>query len=256
MAELVAFLCSSKIILWTHGTWQQKSSMHDLRLFSLSAKSSTISYLQVIAKRMIKYCSHVPFPHVCFVSDSSCCAHLCQNIYGTFICGCFPGYACQNATCEEVDECQNGMNQCSENANCTNTPGSYMCSCLSGYSGDGNNCTDINECSSYSLHNCHYYAQCQNFEGGFSCTCRHGYTGSGSFCEDLNECANGTNACSENANCHNYNGGYYCTCNPGFTGNGRNCTDIDECGEEFFDTALPLHARDFHLIVAVTVRHG
>ena len=41
----------------------------------------------------------------------------------------------------DINECENGDNNCSENSNCTNTEGSFTCSCNPGYTGDGVNCT-------------------------------------------------------------------------------------------------------------------
>ena len=37
----------------------------------------------------------------------------------------------------DVDECENGTDNCHANANCTDTVGSFSCSCLPGYRGDG-----------------------------------------------------------------------------------------------------------------------
>ena len=41
----------------------------------------------------------------------------------------------------DIDECENGEDNCHENAQCTNTEGSFTCSCNPGYTGDGVNCT-------------------------------------------------------------------------------------------------------------------
>ena len=41
----------------------------------------------------------------------------------------------------DINECENGDDNCNENANCTNTEGSFTCSCNPGYSGDGVICT-------------------------------------------------------------------------------------------------------------------
>ena len=37
----------------------------------------------------------------------------------------------------DIDECSEGVSNCSENSNCTNTIGSYQCSCFSGYQDEG-----------------------------------------------------------------------------------------------------------------------
>ena len=38
------------------------------------------------------------------------------------------------------DECKNGLDNCSVNANCTNTIGSFECTCNDGFGGDGRTC--------------------------------------------------------------------------------------------------------------------
>ena len=57
-------------------------------------------------------------------------------------------YVCINVTIwcmlyTDIDECEDGPNNCSTVANCTNTLGSYSCQCYIGYTGDGVNCTGI-----------------------------------------------------------------------------------------------------------------
>lgn len=37
----------------------------------------------------------------------------------------------------DIDECEEGSNNCDENAVCTNVPGSYECACVGDYIGDG-----------------------------------------------------------------------------------------------------------------------
>lgn len=49
----------------------------------------------------------------------------------------------------DVNECERGIANCSENANCTDTQGNFTCTCFLGYTGDGFNCTSknfFNEC--------------------------------------------------------------------------------------------------------------
>jgi len=43
----------------------------------------------------------------------------------------------------DVNECQDGLHNCSEQAECVNTNGSYLCSCLPGYTGTGKECIDM-----------------------------------------------------------------------------------------------------------------
>ena len=40
----------------------------------------------------------------------------------------------------EVDECEEGLDDCDENATCTDTPDGYECDCNDGYTGDGFDC--------------------------------------------------------------------------------------------------------------------
>ena len=44
------------------------------------------------------------------------------------------------STCWFVDECETGLHNCHDDAECTNTKHSFKCTCKSGYSGDGVNC--------------------------------------------------------------------------------------------------------------------
>lgn len=52
-----------------------------------------------------------------------------------FICLCSPFYFL------DINECDEGGNDCHENANCTNILGSFNCTCKAGYTGDGLKCS-------------------------------------------------------------------------------------------------------------------
>ena len=65
----------------------------------------------------------------------------------------------------DINECKEGMAQCSVKASCTNTPGSFSCKCIAGYQGDGKNCLDKNECSSGQY--CARDADCRNTDGSY-----------------------------------------------------------------------------------------
>ena len=43
----------------------------------------------------------------------------------------------------DINECDNGSNDCHVNANCTNTVGSFNCTCKVGYTGDGRICSGM-----------------------------------------------------------------------------------------------------------------
>ncbi|XP_065181942.1 fibrillin-2-like isoform X2 [Sycon ciliatum] len=159
----------------------------------------------------------------------------CVNTVGSYFCRCLDGY--NGSTCQDIDECQNGKNNCnkmvnSDNRQCQNLNGSYHCPCLPGYA--GSQCDDINECAN-GAYACRGMAnpgnrKCVNTVGSYYCRCLDGFTGS--TCIDINECANGAYACRGMANpgnrkCVNTVGSYYCRCLDGFTGS--TCIDIDEC---------------------------
>lgn len=40
----------------------------------------------------------------------------------------------------DINECDNGEDNCSPEATCTNTRGSFDCTCIKGYSGNGVTC--------------------------------------------------------------------------------------------------------------------
>lgn len=43
-------------------------------------------------------------------------------------------------TVSDDNECETGLNECDEHADCVNTLGSYECNCLEGFRGDGFEC--------------------------------------------------------------------------------------------------------------------
>ena len=121
----------------------------------------------------------------------------------------------------DINECKEGMAQCSVKASCTNTPGSFSCKCIAGYQGDGKNCLDKNECSSG--HYCARDADCRNTDGSYTCSCKPGFHGDGFSCRDVDECREGIHSCHAKAQCSNTWGSYSCSCSKGYYGNGRQC---------------------------------
>ena len=61
----------------------------------------------------------------------------------------------------DIDECENGQDNCSVHAVCHNTPGSYECDCKDGFIGDGI------VCISMYMHEYEMYELCKII----SCTC-------------------------------------------------------------------------------------
>uniref|UniRef100_A0A1X7VN53 Deleted in malignant brain tumors 1 protein n=1 Tax=Amphimedon queenslandica TaxID=400682 RepID=A0A1X7VN53_AMPQE len=137
-------------------------------------------------------------------------------------------YYIAGVTCQDTDECQQGISGCSQV--CTNTIGSYKCSCNAGYqlSNDSHTCIDINECTE-GLSSCNQ--NCVNTNGSYTCSCTAGYTLSsdGYTCTDFNECSIDNGQCS--SICSNTVGSYICSCDSGYAleDDGHNCTDINEC---------------------------
>ena len=89
---------------------------------------------------------------------------------------CPPGFEGDGLTCEDINECERGTDQCSAHSTCTNTIGSYQCVCDKGFGGQ--TCSDIDECA-LGYHQCHQFAICHNNEGSYTCTCREHFTGDG-----------------------------------------------------------------------------
>ena len=97
----------------------------------------------------------------------------------------------------DINECKEGMAQCSVKASCKNTPGSFSCKCIAGYQGDGKNCLDKNECSSGQY--CARDADCRNTDGSYTCSCKPGFHGDGFSCRDVDECREGIHSCHAKA---------------------------------------------------------
>lgn len=72
----------------------------------------------------------------------------CSDTNGSFACTCNAGYDGNGTTCDDVDECAAGTNNCADNnrSSCNNTYGSFTCECSPGWLGDGVECENTNEC--------------------------------------------------------------------------------------------------------------
>jgi len=96
-------------------------------------------------------------------------------------------------SCEDVNECERGTDQCSVHATCKNTIGSYECVCDKGFGGA--TCSDIDECA-LGYHQCHEMAICHNNEGSYTCVCREHFEGDGIHkCIPTKDCPKDDPAC-------------------------------------------------------------
>ena len=107
----------------------------------------------------------------------------------------------------DINECEEDLDSCDNNARCIDTIGSYDCECYDGYEGDGFNCSSMSQwlCVMYGCVTA-YLPE----------TIIHHV--------DIDECDRGIDECSINAQCLDTMGSYNCTCNIGYDGNGFNCT--------------------------------
>lgn len=105
----------------------------------------------------------------------------CIDTTDGYVCTCKPGYETQSSgDCNDINECEKGLSNCSSHKNCVNTEGSFKCEgCVSGYEklvtynyqdeydDYQYTCTDIDECQrSY----CGKTEICTNMPGSFRCT--------------------------------------------------------------------------------------
>ena len=134
-----------------------------------------------------------------------------------------------------MNECDEGTDNCHQNATCNNTEGSFDCSCNTGYTGNGSFC--MGKCIWYS-DPLYYYFLCATLIPvylSFYMHCIHHnikhmdliiLTLPPTSClvsADVNECAESTHNCHQNATCNNTEGSFDCSCNIGYTGNGSFC---------------------------------
>lgn len=181
--------------------------------------------------------------HNCEVAESvcaetggyeSCAPGICvpseDNI--AFSCECPAGYVHEANHCRDVDECVNGMHECSHD--CFNNLGSYQCGCPLGFVFvEGSNehvCADIDECAA--TPNVCGTLNCVNKDGGFTCLCADGSEAdaeSGA-CHIVDPCE--AHQCSHQ--CIAEGVGFKCICPEGMSlaDDGLHCTYKDVCDEQ------------------------
>ncbi|CAB4036226.1 fibrillin-2-like isoform X16 [Paramuricea clavata] len=96
----------------------------------------------------------------------------CLNTPGSFTCSCTTGYSGDGVTCNDINECEVGTDNCGIEASCVNTIGSFNCICSFGYTGDGMKCTE-DDCRT---HGCEEFYVCRILDNQYACVCQSNYT--------------------------------------------------------------------------------
>ncbi|ESO94529.1 hypothetical protein LOTGIDRAFT_232356 [Lottia gigantea] len=199
----------------------------------------------------------------CEEIDDLCKGGDCQNMFGSYICVCPPGYHLDGTMhkCVDIDECQVDAALCGRGT-CINREGNYTCICPEGYMpmDGGRDCMDMRKegCFMEYLNTTRrpYRTICENQISSNltkrQCCCTVGAAW-GNRCEicprerslqykvlcesgapdikgDVNECELIPNLC-ENGRCINTIGSFRCECYRGFNYNANLhiCEDENEC---------------------------
>ena len=88
----------------------------------------------------------------------------CSNTKGSYSCSRDSVYCGDSFTCDDIDECAPGVDNCDTNATCFNSGGDFSCACYCGFAGSGTSCSDVYECMSGN-HNCDANESCSNTFG-------------------------------------------------------------------------------------------
>ncbi|KAG0712253.1 Fibrillin-3 [Chionoecetes opilio] len=128
------------------------------------------------------------------------------------------GFDLTTRQCLDIDECNVGLDDCSQGEKCINTLGSYLCQsrvrCSGGFAPDPitQECKDVDECAA-GVANCLPGQICYNTEGAFECRveCQDGFRydpTDAAVCVDINECL--LSPCNTGDDCRNTEGSYIC----------------------------------------------
>lgn len=164
------------------------------------------------------------------------------------------GYIDNGLTCQLIDACTAGTDDCVPQATCIDTPGTsavFTCDCADGYAGNGRSsgsgCSDIDECAGNPCganndgsgpdgNGCTERPIGSWTSPGYDCACDAGYGSDGTTCVVADECTAGLDDCVAIATCLDPTsaiGDYVCTCPSGYVGNGEaggsGCVDVNEC---------------------------
>ncbi|XP_067952046.1 fibulin-1-like isoform X2 [Watersipora subatra] len=181
-------------------------------------------------------------------TDDRCSANAeCYMRLGTPVCRCVSrGYQLSGSyQCQDVNECSQGLHNCTSSQECVNTDGAFQCNdpvCRSSerFNSSAGKCvsdrpTGSGSCSAGYIY-VHDRGVCVTARPQDS-TCPTGYAHNviDNLCEDIDECATGWNDCSDAQRCENTIGWYSCkrriSCGTGYSlqGSSQTCIDINEC---------------------------
>ncbi|PVD36007.1 hypothetical protein C0Q70_02977 [Pomacea canaliculata] len=204
-------------------------------------------------KGYMKAGNHCVVRDVCAAFNLTTCerAHGCTlDDNDKPVCICDSGYelSTDHESCQDLDECRQGVVNCSHT--CNNKDGGFVCSCPLGMKLDEDYRTCINCTPGTYGEGCAKDCSCgagsDYCDVKIGCVCKDGWAGHR--CDqDIDECTNSSilQQCkSENKQCVNLDGGYKCKCQSGsFEGvngtcsacpngtYGENCTQTCHCGQ-------------------------
>ena len=97
------------------------------------------------------------------------------------------------------NECDEGADNCDDNATCFDLDQGFRCECNAGFGGDGVVCADVNECLQ-GTDDCGPNSTCVNNVGGFDCVCDDGYIEEDGECKADPACEIPENICERRCN--------------------------------------------------------